>query len=206
VRGSLFTDDLAAAQQRHDQLAAGGESAAKQAGDFGHDALLGTSLLGTEPDRFLGFDRWRDAGAMSAFYENPEFAQAFGALFAAPPSVERFVRADDWHGWGDPTSGDAHDPHWFVVVRGRLAGDDAQPSHDTLAAGGEQPAKDAGDVAHAVYLGLDDAREFLAIDVWKSDAAIEGFYGNPDFQAAFGALFEAPPSVGVYRSTDWHQW
>lgn len=33
-----------------------------------------------------------------------------------------------------------------------------------------------------------------------------GALGSPAFQSAFGALFERPPSVRIYRSTDWHQW
>ena len=29
---------------------------------------------------------------------------------------------------------------------------------------------------------------------------------DPDFQQAFGALFESPPEVFIYHSTDWYQW
>jgi hypothetical protein len=64
----------------------------------------------------------------------------------------------------------------------------------------------AGDVAHVVYLGIQDEREFFAIDVWTSSTAIPSVYGDPGFQAAFQALFSAQPSLQVYRISDWHQW
>jgi len=144
---------------------------------------------------------------MGQFYSDPAFAEGLGAMFAGPPTVTTYAREADWHGWGELDSADAGD-HWFVVAAGTLAepADDAQALHDMLAAGGEGQAKEAGDVAHVVFLGLEDRQQFLAIDVWTSDAAIEAFYGNPDFQMGFAGLFAEPPSVTVYRSTDWHQW
>lgn len=208
VTGSLTGADEEAAGAAHDQLAAGGEEASKAAGDFGHDALLATSMLGHTPAgiEFLGLDRWNDLAAAQGFYAIPEVAEGFAAVFTQPPGIAAYARMD-WHGWGDLDSADGAD-HWFVVVRGRLADEPAvvRPGHDQIAAGGEELAKGAGDVAHVVYLGADDQREFLAIDVWSDDANLEGFYANPDFQAGFAALFEGPPSLVVYRSTDWHQW
>ena len=58
VRGSLFTADLDMAQATHDAIAMGGEPAATAAGDYGHDVLLGTTLLGTTEDEFLAIDQW----------------------------------------------------------------------------------------------------------------------------------------------------
>lgn len=208
VTGTLFTDDLAEAQSLHDQLAGGGEAAATAAGDFAHDAMLGTTLLGSPEDQFFAMDRWTSAENMGQFYSNPEFATAFGTLFDGAPSLSTWMHAPEWHGWGDLEAGDGADTSYFVVVRGTLA-DDAEAikgAHDQIAAGGEAPAKAAGDVAHVVYLGLEEPRAFLAIDVWRDSTNIEGFYGDPDFQAAFGTLFAAPPTVTVYRSTDWYQW
>jgi quinol monooxygenase YgiN len=208
VRGTLFTSDLAEAQAYHDGLASAGEAPAKAAGDFGHRAMLGTDLLGTTQNELLALDRWSSGDNLDAFYSDPGFAEAFGALFASPPSFEVFERRFDWYGWGDLTSGDASDPHFFVVVRGRLAGepDLIQPDHDAVASAGEDAALQAGDVAHVVFLGRDDAREFLAIDVWQSSDAIEAFYTNPDLARALGGLFESPPTLAVYASTNWYQW
>lgn len=209
VRGTLFTDDMTEAQTFHDNLAAGGEPDAKAAGDFGHDAMLGTTLLGTSENGFLGLDRWRDSEAMSGFYASPAFADAFGMLFSGPPNVEMFEHRPGWHQWGDLTAGDAASEHYFVVVRGTLAEADpaaAQAQHDEVAGGGEETVRAAGDVAHVAYVGLEDERELLAIDVWTSRDAIEAVYSDPDFVAAFGSLFAAPPTVGVYASTEWHQW
>ena len=209
VRGPLYTQDLAAAQGYHDGLAQGGEPAATAAGDFGHDVLLGTNLLGTTQDAFLGVDRWHSIEAATAFYSDPNFAAAFGQLFAAPPTVEPFVRRSDWHEWGSLDAADAAADRWFVVVRGRLASADGaqnQAAHDQLAAAGEASSQAAGDVAHVVGLGAADAQEFLAIDVWTSDANIESVYGDPVFQQAFASLFSAPATLGVYRDLGWYQW
>ncbi len=209
VRGSLFTDDLEMAQGVHDAVAMGGQKAAMAAGDFGHDALLGTTLLGTTENAFLGIDQWESLEGAQAVYGDPDFQAAFGMLFGRPPLLELFERREDWHGWGSLEAADAGE-HWFVVVRGRLADADidaAQQQHDMIAMGGEADALAAGDVAHVVWVGSpEDPQQFFAVDVWTDSTAIEAFYGNPDFQMAFGMLFEAPPTVAVYGSTDWHQW
>ncbi|MFK8004251.1 MAG: hypothetical protein AB8H86_32095 [Polyangiales bacterium] len=207
VRGTLFTDDLTAAQELHDPLASGGEEAAMALGDFGHDVHLGTTLLGTTENAFAALDRWTNLEGAMMFYGNPAFMEQFGMLFAEPPALELFERAG-WHEWGNMDVGDDIEPHYRVIVRGRLRAPaaDVQEDHDLVAMGGEAPAMAAGDMAHIVYLGVEDSREFLAFDIWNSDENIEAFYANPDFQAAFGALFESPPVVGVYASTDWHQW
>lgn len=204
VRGPLAPG----AQTLHDRIAAGGEADARAAGDLSHDALVAAPLLGTPPDGFLGVDLWSDPDAMRAFYADPAFAQGLGPMFSAPPVVGAYALAADWHGWGALDAADDAPAHWFVVAEGTLAetGDAARARHDTVAAAGEAQARAAGDVAHVVFLGLDDPRRFLAIDVWREASAMEAFYGDPDFQAAFVALFADPPTVTVYRSTDWHQW
>lgn len=207
VRGTLFTDDLSEAQAFHDGLASGGEEAARAAGDFGHDAMLGTTLLGTTENAFLGVDRWTSRTGMIEFYENPDFAAAFGMLFEGAPQLELFARSD-FHEWGELTSGDG-EPHVFVVVRGRLAESDpdaARASHDLVAQGGEEQVRAAGDLAHVVFVGLEDPREFLAFDIWRDTTNLEAVYTDPDFQAAFGSLFAEPPTIAVYGSTDWYQW
>jgi len=209
VRGTLFTTDLAMAKEKHDGIAGGGEAAAKAAGDIAHDVLLGTTMLGTEENQFLGIDRWTDAQAMNNFYMNPDLQAAFGTLFSGPPSLEAFQRQPTWHTWGDMDAGDSFDPYFFVVVRGKLKEADpakAQAAHDAVAGGGEAQVTAAGDVAHIVFTGLQDPQEFFAIDIWKASDNLEAVYTNPDFQAAFGGLFEGTPTLAVYQSTDWHQW
>lgn len=209
VRGALFTADLEEAQGVHDPLASAGRAGAMALGDFGHDVVLGTTLLGTTQDEFVAVDRWTSLEGAVTLYSDPDFAEAFAMLFAEPVMPALFERRADWHGWGDLDAADDAESRFVVVVRGHLAEkdpDDAQPLHDQLASGGEETATMLGDVAHVVWLGVDDPREFFAIDVWTSDESIETFYSNPEFQAGFAMLFDAPPSVGVYRSTDWHQW
>lgn len=209
VLGTLFTDDLMTAQATHDAVAMAGEPTAMMAGDYGHDALLGTTWLDTAENQFLAIDQWETLEGAQRVYGDPEFQTAFGMLFARPPSLELFERREDWHGWGSLEAGDG-DAHWFVVVRGRLAEADldaARAMHDAVAMEGEAAATALGDVAHVVWVGTpEDPQQFFAVDVWTSDEMIAAFYGDPKFQAAFGMLFEAPPTVGVYASTDWYQW
>src|SRR5215472_5442929 len=82
IRGTLANaGNLGAAKAAHDQLAQGGESSARTAGDIAHAALLGTAILDSQQGDFLALDRWTDAASMEAFYANPKFAQAFAALF-----------------------------------------------------------------------------------------------------------------------------
>ncbi|MCA9542223.1 MAG: hypothetical protein KC620_25175 [Myxococcales bacterium] len=192
----------------HDQIAAGGEMAAREAGDLSHDALISTELLGTMPGLFQGIDQWDDLDAMLAFYQNPQFAQGIGHLIMGMPTIEVVARRDDWHTWGDLTAADDAKPHYFVSARGHLAqpADMAQATHDMIAAGGQAAANMAGDVAHVVFLGVEDDRNFIAVDVWRDSANIEAFYGNPQFQAAFGQLFDGPPTVRVMQTVGWHEW
>lgn len=206
IRGTLVPDP-AAAEAVHDNLASAGEAPARAMGDIGHEAFLGTTLLGTPENEFLAIDRWVREDGVRSFYEAPELQEGFAALLEPPPSIERFV-ATDWHGWGDLDAADDASPHYFVVVRGRLAAPaaEAQAMHDAIAGGGEEMVRAAGDVAHLAYLGLDDDREFLAIDVWPHADAIEAVYGDPDFAAAFATLFDGAPSLRVYASTGWHEW
>lgn len=208
VRGQLATGDLAAAQATHDAIAQQGEAAARDAGDIAHDVLLGTDLLDSTPNEFLAIDRWTDLDAMVTFYADPQFQEAFSALFAAPPSVEFFVRAPAWETWGEMDAGDPFDPHFVHLAVGSLADGDveaAQEAHDRVAAGGKQPSIDAGNVGHIVFLGLEDSQRFVAVDIWSVGEPIEPFYTSPMFRQAFEPLFSSV-SEPVYQSTDWYQW
>jgi quinol monooxygenase YgiN len=208
IRGTLADGNLEQAKAAHDAIAEGGQRAAMAAGDIAHDVLLGTTLLDSTENEFFAFDRWTDAEAMQAFYADPEVAAAFGSLFAAPPTVEYLAFHPEWVSWGDMESGDASDVYWFHLADGVLADKDpesAQAAHDQVAAGGKDPSIQAGNVAHLVFLGLDDPSRFVAVDIWGSAANIEAFYTNPDFVKAFAPLFESVAEP-VYQSTDWYQW
>ena len=208
VRGQLATADLDRARADHDSIAMQGEQTARDAGDFAHTVLLGTTMLDSIENEFLAIDRWTDPDAMADFYADPMTREAFGSLFASPPTVELFALAPEWVGWGDMRSGEPHDPHFVHLALGTLAASDsarAQEAHDQVASGGKQPSIDAGNVAHVVFLGLEDPRRFVAVDIWASADNIEPFYTNPDFRAAFEPLFESVTEP-VYQSTDWYQW
>lgn len=208
VRGTLAADDVEEAQQAHDPIAEGGEAAAREAGDIAHTVLLGTTLLDSIENEFMAIDRWTDRDAMEAFYADPEVQAGLGPVFAGAPTIEFFGLAEGWETWGDMRSGEAHDPYFVHLALGELADDDpvaAQAAHDQVAAGGKQPSIDAGNVAHVVYLGLDDPQRFVAFDIWGVGEPIEPFYTNPDFRAAFEPLFSSV-SEPVFESTDWYQW
>ncbi len=209
VRGELFTQDLTEAQARHDMLAAGGEADARAAGDLAHDVGLGSGLFSsTSSQSFLAVDRWDNLEGLTDFYANPDFAAGFAQLFSGPPIIEQFERQHDFHSWGDLDSAEGTS-RFVVVVRGRLAAatpEARQEAHDAAAIAGEEMVKAAGDVAHVAYLGLADPAEFLAFDVWNNGDNLMAVYSDPDFQASFTTLFATPPSLQIYRGSDWHQW
>jgi hypothetical protein len=207
VLGTL-ADEPTTAQGTHDAIAGGGEDGARGAGNVHHEIFLGTTLLGTTENQFLATDRWTNLEGARAVYSDPGFIAAFSTLFSEPTAPTLYARSD-FHEWGSLDAADASEPRYFVVVRGHLAAtttDEARTMHDAVAAGGEAMARAAGDVSHIVFLGVDDPREFLAIDIWPTTDNLEALYSNPDFAAAFATLFDAPPAVGVYESTSWHQW
>ncbi len=198
----------AATQPVHDAIASGGQASSIAAGDLHHEVFLGTSILGTQMDQFLATDRWTNLEGARAVYSNPDFVAAFSMLFASPTAPALYT-ASDWHRWGTLDSADASNPRFFAVVRGRLASSNIaalRTTHDAFASAGQTMAMSAGDVAHVVFLGAEDPTQFLAIDVWTSSAAIAAVYSNPDFQAGLAPLFAAPPTIGIYSSTGWHQW
>ena len=206
IRGKLATSDLEKAQSEHDPLAKGGQKGAQALGDFAHFAMLGTTLLGTQKDTFVAFDRWHEDD-MDKLYDDPNFQKGLAPLFSGRPTLERFERQEAWEHWGDVDSGRSDGSFWFVVIRGTLKDPKtAQATHDAAAKAGKDTANQLGDVAHRIYLGRDDAKETLIIDVWVASDKLEDFYADPNLQKGFAALFAAPPTLGVYRSTHWHQW
>ena len=209
VHGLLAqSSDLAAARGYHDNAARGAEELARSAGDFAHHVLLGTPYAGTPTDEFLAIDQWRgELADVQGFYADPQFQAATAGLYSAPPSVRIYERREDWRGWGE--AGGHAGPYWYVIVEGRLAQGGAeanQKAHDAVAGGFEAQAVAAGDVAHLPHLAVDDPRAFFNIDVWVSEQGLLQTFADPAFQTEFLALFESPPTVRIYRSTDWHQW
>ncbi len=207
VHGPLAKDDLGAAQADHDQLVTGSQAAAVAAGDLGHHVLLGTGEAGGSRDEFLALDEWQSLDGPHAVYGDPKFQAAFGALFASPVRPELFQRRPDWRTWGDlkPPPGE----YWVMIVKGHLAKAteaENRAAHDAVAAGFEQIARKAGDIAHVPHLAIDDPRVFFNVDVSTNHEGMLATVQNPEFQKQFGALFDAPPEVHIYRATAWKQW
>jgi quinol monooxygenase YgiN len=208
VRGKLASTDLAVAKAAHDAIAKAGEASSKAAGNFGHQPHLGTTLLDSTPNEFLSIDRWSDGKAMEAFYSDPKIKDAFGSLFAGPPTIQFFVHAPAWASWGDLRSAKGSAPWSNHLALGVLKDSDPEKNHqahDAVASNGKTPSMQAGNVAHVVFLGLHDSRQFVAFDLWPKSDNIQAFYTNPQFAAAFAPLFESV-SQPVFQSTDWHSW
>lgn len=208
VVGTLASSDLVAIQAQHDQLAKGGQPQAGPAGDIAHTVMLGTKLLGTKENEFLALDRWTSPANIDTFYNNPDFVAGFSKLFAAPPSRAVYEKRPTWSGYGTVDSAKAFNPYYWVVVRGTLKQmDDAQnqTAHDTVVGSAKDQAMALGDVAHVVYTGREDKRQYLSFDVWKDGKDIEAFYSNPQFQMAIGGVFESV-NLSIYQSTQWYQW
>lgn len=203
--GELPGSDAAAARPLHDAIAADRETARRAAGNTSHLAVLSTALMGGTPGSLLSIDRWApvndDASASNVVDEGAE-------IFSLALVIERYHGRADWFSFGELPDPSASTDAWLIVVRGRLAGDpaSAQAGHDAVASAGAPAMRQAGDIAHLSFTGVDDPTQFISIDVWNRDDLIETMYANPDVAAGFMALFVEPPTLTVYRTSDWQQW
>jgi hypothetical protein len=210
VHGALADSDLAKAQATHDQFAGAAADAAHAAGDRAHHVLLGTG----EPDpsrknEFLAIDEWLTVEGARGVYGDPKFQAGFGALFAQPVAPELYRRRPDWHTWGDLAPPANGGPYWFMIVKGHLAKAteaENRAAHDAVASGFQAAAMKAGDIAHVPHISIDDPRVFFNVDVSTNHEGMLAVLSDPQFQQAFGALFDAPPEVHIYQSTTWRQW
>jgi hypothetical protein len=210
VHGTLADPDLAKSQAAHDALVGGSAANAQAAGDRAHHVLLGTG----EPDparknEFLAIDEWLTLEGALTVYGDPGFQAAFGALFAQPVPPELFRRRPDWHTWGDLAPPPAGGTYWFMIVKGHLAKAteaENRAAHDAVASGFQDAAMKAGDIAHVPHISIDDPRVFFNVDVSTNHEGLLAVLKDPQFQQAFGALFDAPPEVHIYQATNWKQW
>lgn len=209
IRGPLAAA-VGASKTYHDQVATQTEAAANAAGDFAHQVGLGTTDFGTPENEFLALDQWTDANSAMQFYASPDFAGALGPLLSEASDVQIFERHPEWASWGEMGSGRlTGQPFWFVTIQGRLVDPDVgvdQSKHDAIASAGEAMARTAGDLAHLPHLAVGDDRVFFNVDVWSSEQALVATFNDANFRAGLLSLFESPPEVRVYASTDWHQW
>ena len=96
----------------------------------------------------------------------------------------------------------------YVTIRARLKKDPAasKPLHDEVTRATKDMAIQAGDIGHLIYLGGQDARDFLGIDEWKSAEACQAFASNPKIRDFFGQLFDGEPEIRIWKKSDWNQW
>ena len=88
-RGTL-ADTVPASKAFSDPFFAGVQAQATAAGDTGHDALLGTTDLGTALDQFVGLDTWKSDANMDAVYGDPHVKEFAAHFYAAPPEFATF--------------------------------------------------------------------------------------------------------------------
>lgn len=210
VHGPLAETDLAKAQAAHDSLVSASAAQAQAAGDKAHRVLLGTGEPAPQrKNEFLAVDEWLTLEGARAVYGDPNFQAGFGALFAQPVAPELFRRRPDWHTWGNLEPPPGGGPYWFMVVKGHLAKateEENRAAHDAVASGFQAAAEKAGDIAHVPHVSIDDPRVFFNVDVSTNHDGMLAVLSDPQFQQAFGALFDAPPEVHIYQATTWRQW
>jgi quinol monooxygenase YgiN len=206
-RGTLARS-VAASKAFSDPFFTGVKAEAMGAGDDGHDALLGTTDLGTTLDQFVGLDTWSTDAKMDAVYSSPPVL-AFGkSFYASPPEFVTFYPTD-FYQWGNTDSGDGSTPHYFVMVRGlyKDTPENIKLIHDPFAKSIQAEAKANGLVSHIVYYGRKEPEQALIVDIWTSRASIDEFYSNAAHKSSLDSLFDATgPNYGVYSSTDWVTW
>lgn len=209
VRGPFISSSIDEQQAVHDAGTEAAREGAMAAGDFFHRGLVSTTLLGSAEGEYLALDQWMaPIEVAGGFYADPRFLEGIGMLISEPPSVDVFEPAPDFYGWGSLEEMDG-EAHHKVVVRGRLAGADAESAraaHDQVASSGEESVVAAGDVAHVVFVDPNDPFEIIAVDIWSSPDNLEAVYSDPMFQSGFSAIFDEPPAITVFASTDWFEW
>jgi len=204
--GDLADNDVDAAMPMHNEIATVSESALREAGNVAHLVALSTTLLGGTAGSLLSIDRWT-SGDGDVSTVPPALVEGAG-IFSSPPLIERYHHRTDWFSFGALPDASAATDAWLIIVRGRLAGDaaSAQAGHDAAASAGAPTMREAGDVAHLPFTSVDDPSQFISIDVWNTDDLIETMYSNPDVATGFMTLFVEPPTLSVYRTSDWQQW
>lgn len=213
IRGQL-KNDLATSKMIHDNFAGGGKAQAQALCDQGHYVFL--NLLpppdgGAPPpsDAALVIDLWNDLNGLQQFIQSPDVQSFLGMLYTAPPEVTITVHPDGFTEWGmlDPINQGM--PLFAFSIRDTFKSSTvAQEAidHNSVANQAKASAMAAGDVAHRTYLVQSNTRQFQAIDLWNNLSGPSAVYGDPNFQAAFGAIFSAPPMIEGYTATDWVQW
>jgi quinol monooxygenase YgiN len=205
VIGTLSKTDIAEAKQIGDAIVNGAKVNAMKMGDTSHSVFLGVA----NQQQFLAIDTWNNFDNMQKFFADPQFAAAIGQLFSAPPATNVYVQKTDWASWGSFRDLQGGGNKFVVTVQGKLKISDpvqAKPVHDQIAEGGRATAQSLGDTTHIVYLSLQDPSQFMAIDVWTNADGMQQFFSDPNVQKAFGSLFDGPPVVNIWKTTDWAQY
>src|SRR5262249_59138803 len=95
-----------------------------------------------------------------------------------------------------------------ITIRARLKGDPTsmRKVHDEVTGASKEMARQAGDISHRVFLGPEDQRDFLGIDVWQTAEQAQAFSGAPRIRQFFEQLFEGQPTIEVWEESGWNRW
>src|SRR5687767_9420682 len=88
-----------------------------------------------------------------------------------------------------------------VIVRGRLAagGEMSRTIHDRAARNLKSRAIASDLQTHLAYTGLQDPRDYAAIEVWTDLQKLRAYYDDPSVKAEWAALFEGAPAIEIWR-------
>ena len=90
-----------AARVAHNAIVAKSMNKARMRGNMSHEACLRLAPPGSpEALEFFAVDVWHNGAGMAEQYEDPEFLEGFGQMFAGEPSATVWVHpAGDWVEW-----------------------------------------------------------------------------------------------------------
>lgn len=202
VSARFVSADAQTNQEAHDGVASATEELARSRGDVAHKTAIGLQ----DPQEFLAVDLWKSLDGMQEHFADPDFAGQLVGVFEGPPEITTWTAPKGWSNWGTL---DPQPNHYLVVVQGTLVSDDLatnRDAHNAVADGGKETAMGLGDYAHLVHLDPENPRSFMAIDLWSDLNGLQQFFGATEVQEAFGSLFEAPPTITIYVTTEYHQW
>ena len=91
---------------------------------------------------------------------------------------------------------------YITTVRGTLKDPaTAQQVHDATVAAVSPLSRSKGAVSHQPYLNVQNAGEFLAVDVWNNLESLQELYSDPKLAEEFGKLFEGQPQVTIWSDS-----
>ncbi len=214
IRGTLAPSTLEGGRTIHNETAGApaNVAAARSLGDLSHMVYAPIPQQGAKDDEFLILDIWNNMDGLNQFFANPQVQEQAGQIFKQRDPVV-WVPAEGFYSYHFPTPFGKND-RITAVVRGMVKSRaEAQAIHNMLVGKTVNKARANGNVSHDCYWrltppGSPESLEFFAVDVWMDGEGMGKHYQDPDFIAAFPALFAETPSTSVWThpAGTWVEW